>query len=66
MSDQFVFTAISVISAILWFGIAALQVYGMYTCFLKKWYLGAVALLVPGFALVIGGAKFFFNKDLLA
>jgi hypothetical protein len=43
-----------------------LEVYGVYLSFNKKWYLGAVALLVPGFALVIGAAKFLFRKDLLA
>lgn len=43
----------------------ALKLYGIYLCFIKKWYLGAVALFVPFFAEVIGAAKFFFKKDLL-
>jgi hypothetical protein len=50
----------------LWFAGVALEIYGIYLCFLKKWYLGAVGLIVPGFALVIGAAKLFFKKDLLA
>jgi hypothetical protein len=52
--------------AVFYWSALALEIYGMYICFCKKWYLGAVALLVPGFALVIGAAKVFFKKDLLA
>jgi len=57
---------LAALALIFWFASAALEIYGIYICFLKKWYLGAVALLVPGFALVIGAAKLFFKKDLLA
>lgn len=41
------------------------QLYGMYLCFKKKWYVGAASLFIPGLALVIGGFKLFFKKDLL-
>lgn len=51
--------------AIATMGYLALQIYGAYICFKKKWYMGAVSLFVPGFALVIGAFKFFFKKDLL-
>lgn len=47
-------------------GLLALKLYGIYLCFSKKWYLGAVALVVPLFAEVIGAAKLFFKKDLLS
>lgn len=42
----------------------ALQVYGMYLSFKKKWYIGLASVLVPGFALVVGAMKFFMKKDL--
>lgn len=45
--------------------IAAIEIYGMYIAFTKKWYLGAVALIVPGFALVVGLFKLF-KKDILS
>lgn len=45
------------------FGITA---YGVYLSCLKHWGLGVVSILVPGFALVIGGAKLIFKKELLA
>jgi hypothetical protein len=48
-----------------WLTLTVTQLYGIYTCFMKKWYLGAAALLIPGFALVIGAFKFF-KKDLLS
>lgn len=51
---------------LVWLSGLALQIYGTYVCFVKKWYFGAVALFVPGFALIIGAAKLFFKKDLLA
>ena len=41
-----------------------IQVYGAYISFKAKWYLGAVALLVPGFAFVVGTFKLF-KKDIL-
>ena len=43
----------------------ALKIYGAYQAFKKKWYFGVAALLVPGFGLVVGCAKFFFKKDIL-
>jgi uncharacterized membrane protein YjjP (DUF1212 family) len=51
---------------LVWLAGITLQIYGIYVCFLKKWYFGAVALFVPGFALIVGAAKLFFKKDLLA
>jgi hypothetical protein len=50
---------------LLWLASLSIQIYGMYTCFVKKWYLGAVALLVPGFAFVVGLFKLF-KRDILA
>ena len=38
---------------------------GIYQSFKKAWYLGITALLVPGFATVLGLAKLLFKKDLL-
>lgn len=46
-------------------GLFCLNLYGYYLCFAKKWYIGAVALFIPGFALIIGIAKLVFKKDLL-
>lgn len=52
--------------ALLFFALmACTQFYGAYLSFKKKWYMGAVALFVPGFALIVGAAKFLFKKDLL-
>ena len=42
----------------------ALQIYGTYLCFVKKWYMGVVALIVPAFAMVVGVFKLF-KKDIL-
>lgn len=39
--------------------------YGIYLSFKKKWYIGAISLIVPGFSLVVGIAKLIFKKDLL-
>lgn len=50
----------------LWLGLTAVNIYGIYLCFKKKWYVGVAGLLVPWFAFVIGTAKYFFKKDLLA
>lgn len=41
------------------------QVYGLYVSFCKKWYFGVAALLVPGFAFIVGIFKIF-KKDILA
>ncbi len=41
------------------------QLYGAYLSFKKAWYVGAIALFVPGFAFVIGLAKML-GKDFLA
>ena len=41
-------------------------VYGIYLSFLKHWGLGLISILVPGFALVVGGAKLLLKKELLA
>jgi hypothetical protein len=49
----------------LWAAGALLQVYGIYTSFIKKWYFGVAALVIPGFALVVGAFKFFGKKDIL-
>lgn len=46
--------------------VVALQIYGIYLSFRKKWYIGVAALAVPGFGLVVGTLKFFFKKDILA
>ena len=43
----------------------AVNFYGIYLSFKKKWYIGAVALLVPGFSLVVGLYKAITKKDLL-
>lgn len=48
-----------------WVTMLCLHVYGIYTSFSKKWYIGAVAMFVPGFALIVGTAKLIFKKDLL-
>ena len=57
--------ALTVIALALLWGISTLiHVYGIYVSFLKKWYLGAAALLIPGFALVVGLFKIF-KKDIL-
>lgn len=58
-----VFFLLSILAV--WGASFLLQLYGAYEAFKKKWYLGAVALLIPGFALVVGAAKLFFKKDLL-
>lgn len=50
--------------ALLWGASLAVSIYGIYTAFLKKWYIGVAALLVPGFAMVVGIAKLF-KKDIL-
>lgn len=42
----------------------ALKIYGVILSFKKKWYIGAVAIIVPGFAEVIAIAKLL-KKDLL-
>ncbi len=42
----------------------ALQVYGVLVSFSKKWYFGLLSLLIPGFAMVVGGAKVL-GKDIL-
>ncbi len=39
--------------------------YGIYLSFKKKWYIGAVSLLVPGFPLIVGLYKLITKKDLL-
>lgn len=44
----------------------ALQVYGIYLGFKKAWYVGAIAIVIPLFALVVGTSKAVFDKDLLA
>ena len=41
-----------------------ITIYGIYLCFCKKWYIGIAALLVPGFATIVGWFKFF-KKDIL-
>ena len=51
---------------LMWAAATLLQVYGIYICFVKKWYMGAVALIVPGFALVVGAFKFFGKRDILS
>lgn len=48
-----------------WVALAGLSVYGIILSFNKKWYIGAVALFLPLFGLVIGTAKVVFKKDLL-
>ena len=48
-----------------WMGFMFVQLYGTYLAFKKKWYMGVVALLVPGFSLVVGAAKLLFKKDIL-
>lgn len=48
-----------------WILSTILHIYGIVHCFKKKWYLGAAALLIPGFAWVIAIAKLVFKKDLL-
>lgn len=45
--------------------IFALHIYGIVLSFTKKWYFGVIALLVPWFAVIVGGAKYFAKKDLL-
>jgi hypothetical protein len=49
----------------LWLALAGLSVYGIILSFKKKLYIGAVALFLPLFGLVIGTAKVIFKKDLL-
>ena len=43
-----------------------MKVYGAYLAFQKKWYIGAIALVCPFFAEIVGIAKFVFKKDLLS
>lgn len=43
----------------------SLNIYGMVICFKKKWHFGIMSLLVPWFAIIVGGAKYLFKKDLL-
>lgn len=42
-----------------------LHIYGIVLGFKRRWYFGVVALMVPWFAVIVAGAKFFFKKDLL-
>lgn len=42
------------------------QVYGIVLGFKKSWIAGLAALAVPPFALVVGAAKMFAGKNLLA
>jgi len=55
----------AVVAVALWLLMVFLQLYGVYLGFKKKWYIGAVSLLLPGFAPVVGAAKFLFNKNIL-
>lgn len=41
-----------------------LSFYGIYLCFIKRWYYGVAALVVPGFAAIIAIFKLF-KKDIL-
>ena len=55
---MFVIAAIAILSTLV-------QVYGIYTAYMKKWWLGALALLFPQFAFIIGAAKLL-KKEILA
>ena len=39
--------------------------YGAYLCFRKSWICGLAGLVIGIFAVVVGTAKFVFNKNLL-
>lgn len=41
------------------------QIYGIVLGFKKKWYVGLAAIVVPMFAIAVGGAKLLGKKDLL-
>lgn len=60
----------SILVVLLFLALMASNIYihlvGIVASFKKAWYVGVAALLVPGFALVIGLAKTLFKKDLLA
>lgn len=45
--------------------VLAAKIHGIILSFQKKWYTGVVALIVPGFAVVVSVAKVVFKKDLL-
>lgn len=46
-------------------GLFCLSLYGAYLGFKKKWYIGVIALVFSIVGIFIGGAKFFFNKNVL-
>lgn len=45
-------------------GVIALEIYGIYLSFKKKWYIGLASILFPSMALVVALAKLC-KKDIL-
>jgi hypothetical protein len=51
---------------VLQLAILGVTVYGICLSFKKHWALRLTSVFIPGFALVVGGAKLLLKKELLA